>query len=244
MKNTERDPQFIADTVRFLRKAFALTQENLADAANLSTRTIEKAESGKHFPSEQTLRSIARAVGADVSVFRKPTEEQQQRQRADLELAIRKTLFVPTRPVTGTQDFLARFGQPNAFRFDMSTVSGEKAMEIAGWMFDYLEDLILVWDEISQSDRLAYAHEFISLTRDIEGLGYMCHLGSHQQQLSGRSGSVIVFDVALVTLLPRDQAGGERYALVQLQGSWETLEKDRVQLPADWFMTDCSVAHE
>ena len=62
MQTTEKDPAFIAQQVKFIRKMFRLTQENLADAAGLTTRTIEKVESGHHCPEEQTLRSIARAV--------------------------------------------------------------------------------------------------------------------------------------------------------------------------------------
>ena len=62
MKTVERDAAFIAKQVKFIRKMFRLTQENLADAAGLTTRTIEKIESGRHRPEEQTLRSIARAV--------------------------------------------------------------------------------------------------------------------------------------------------------------------------------------
>jgi transcriptional regulator with XRE-family HTH domain len=36
---------------------FQLTQENLAEAAGLTTRTIEKVESARHRPDEQTPRS-------------------------------------------------------------------------------------------------------------------------------------------------------------------------------------------
>ena len=55
MATVERDPQYIADTLRRLRRMLGLTQENLAEAANVSTRTIEKSESGRHSPDEQTL---------------------------------------------------------------------------------------------------------------------------------------------------------------------------------------------
>ena len=52
METVERDLQHIADTLRLLRKMRGLTQENLAEAANLATRTIEKIESGRHRPWE------------------------------------------------------------------------------------------------------------------------------------------------------------------------------------------------
>lgn len=234
METMERDPQYIAETVRFLRKMFALTQENLADAANLTTRTIEKVESGRHHPSEQTLRCIARALSMETSVFDKPTPTQEQRQRVEFERAIRKTVVVPTSPIKGAQDFLSRFGQPHAFRFDMSAVSGDEAMETAAGMFDYLEDMMLAWSDVRQSDRLACAREFAAMCADIEGLGFLCHLGRHGQQLRERGKPTLAFDVALVVALPKDQADGERYTLVQLEGAWETLEKDRVEMPTEW----------
>lgn len=233
METMERDPKYIAETVRFLRKMFTLTQENLADAANLTTRTIEKVESGRHRPSEQTLRCIARALSMEISVFDRPTPAQEQHERAKLERAIRKTVLVPTSPILDAQDFLSRFGQPHAFRFDMSAVRGDEAMQTAAGIFDYLEDMMLAWSEVRQSDRLACAREFAALCDEMNSLGYLCHLGHHGQQLHERDKPTLVFDVALVVLLPKDQANGQRYALVQLEGAWEILEKDRVEIPRD-----------
>ena len=111
METMERDPQYIADHLRLLRKLYKLTQENLADMAHLSTRTIEKVESGRHRPEEQTLRSIARALGRDVQYFAKPTPEQEARQRAESERAIRKTVVVPIHPVRTAKDFLNLYGE-------------------------------------------------------------------------------------------------------------------------------------
>lgn len=79
METMERDPAYIAEQVKFIRKMHKLTQENLAEAAGLTTRTIEKIESGRHRPDEQTLRSIARAMQIDVHYFEKPTPEQEAR---------------------------------------------------------------------------------------------------------------------------------------------------------------------
>src|ERR1700722_6734956 len=105
MDTMERDPSFIARQVKFIRTMFRLTQENLADAAGLTTRTIEKVESGRHRPDEQALRSIARAVKIDVKYFEKPTAEQEAKQHADMERALRKIVLVPTNPVRTTAEF-------------------------------------------------------------------------------------------------------------------------------------------
>ncbi len=66
METMDIDAKYIADRSRFIRKTLGWIQENLADAAGLTTRTVEKVESGRHVPNEQTLRSLARALGFDV----------------------------------------------------------------------------------------------------------------------------------------------------------------------------------
>jgi transcriptional regulator with XRE-family HTH domain len=86
MEPMERDPKYIADQVKFLRKTLGLTQENLADAAGLTSRTIEKIESGGHRPEEQTLRSLARALGLDVNIFQNPSPEQEASEQPWLQL--------------------------------------------------------------------------------------------------------------------------------------------------------------
>ncbi len=138
MKIMERDPSFIAKQVRFIRETFRLTQENLADAAGLTTRTIEKVESGRHRPDEQTLRSIARAVKIDVKYFEKPTPEEESRQYAEMGRALRKIVLVPTNPVRTTAEFLAAFGHTQAFRFDTSQVKNDKALEVAASLIDWM----------------------------------------------------------------------------------------------------------
>lgn len=42
METMERDALYIAQQVKFIRNMHRLTQESLADASGLSTRTIEK----------------------------------------------------------------------------------------------------------------------------------------------------------------------------------------------------------
>lgn len=53
----------------------------------------------------------ARALGWDVQVFAKPTAEQEARQQAEMERALRKTLVVPTHPVRTAKDFLDSYGE-------------------------------------------------------------------------------------------------------------------------------------
>ena len=230
METMERDPQFIAEQVKFIRKTQRLTQENLADAAGVSTRTIEKVESGRHRPDEQTLRSIARAVQIEVSFFEKPTPEKEQRQKVEMERALRKIVVVPTNPVRSASDFLGAFDQREAFRIDTSAVTDDAALDTAAAMSDWITDLDDIWVECSMSQRLEYAREFVKLCQQIEDMGYVCYMGSHRQQLRQRDRSRMIWTVGLMTILPKDGQEGRRYAMVQLDGAWENMEEDRVPL--------------
>lgn len=227
MVTMERDPQYIADTLRLLREMFGLTQENLADTANLSTRTIEKVESGWHRPEEQTLRSITRALGCDVQVFVKPTPEQEARQRAEMERTTRKTVLVPIRPVRTAKDFLNRYGEWHAWRIDTSAVESDEALEIAAEMGDWLNDYDGIWGLCSMSEQLGYARNFAELCQQIEGHGYLCRMGHHRQRSREKGKPDLVFVVGLMVILPKEGADRERYGIVHLEGAWETLEEDR-----------------
>ena len=99
MDTVTYDPAFIADRVKFLRHYNKMTQDNLATAANLSTRTIERIESGRHSPEEQTVRSLARAFGLNAKYFVKPTAEEEAKTRAEMLRAIRKIVVFPLSPV-------------------------------------------------------------------------------------------------------------------------------------------------
>jgi transcriptional regulator with XRE-family HTH domain len=211
METMERDPAYIALQVKFLRKMFQLTQENLAEAADLTTRTIEKVESGRHRPDEQTLRSLARAL--------KPTPEQEARTHAEMQRALREMVLVPTNPIHTAVDFMNAFAQRHAFRFDTSDVDKEEALEIAASISDYIRDLDDIWDDSSMSQRLDYARSVAALCKEIERHGFVCYLGHHGQKLVERGKSTLVFDVGLMSIQRTEGPAGTRYALVQLEGA-------------------------
>ena len=184
-------------------------------------------ESGRRRPAEQTLRSIARVLGWDVQVFAKPTAEQEARQQAEMERALRKTLVVPTHPVGTAKDFLDSYGEWHAWRIDTSAVESDEALEIAATMGDWLDDCDGIWGLCSMSERLGYARDFAELCQQIEGHGYLCHMGHHRQRSREKGKPDLVSVVGLMVILPKEGADRERYGIVHLEGAWETLEEDR-----------------
>jgi transcriptional regulator with XRE-family HTH domain len=231
METMERNPTYIAEQVKLLRKWHKLTQENVADLAGLTTRTIEKVESGRQRPEEQTLRSLARAFQIAVSYFEKPTAEQEARQRAEMERAVRKTVVFPTDPVRTASDFLNAFAQRHAFRFDTPAEQSDELLEVTATMTDYIKDLNDVWDDCSMSHRLEYARSFAEFCVQLEELGYLCHMGHHRQVLYEKGRPDLVFVVGMMSIRKKEEAEGRRYALVTLEGKWETVKEDRIPLP-------------
>ena len=108
-------------------------------------------------------------------------------------------------------------------------------METAASMVDWIKDLNDVWDDCSMSDRLQYARNFIDLCKELEEHGYLCHMGSHKQLLREQGRPDLVFVVGLMCLQAKKDANERRYALVHLEGRWETMPADRIQLPDDFL---------
>ena len=226
----ERDPAYIADQVKFMRKMFRWTQENLANAAGLTTRTIEKVESGRHRPDEQTLRSIARAFNLKgIEIFKKPTPEEQARQRAEIERASRKMVMVHSRVIRTAADFLAAFGQVEFFRTDTSMVEDDKVLDLVASMADQIRDFMDIWTDVYETERLSYARSFAEQCSELEKLGFNCHMGQHRQRLRDKGKPDLVCSAGFMSIRP--QATNElKYAMVQLDGRWETLEEDRPEM--------------
>ena len=59
----------IGERVRTIRKRRALTQAELAEAANLSVDTISKVENGLHEPRPPTVRKLAGALQVEVEIL-------------------------------------------------------------------------------------------------------------------------------------------------------------------------------
>jgi transcriptional regulator with XRE-family HTH domain len=237
MQTMERDPASVAKKVKFIRKLRQWTQENLADAAGLTTRTIEKVESGRHRPEEQTLRSIARAVKmTDVQYFNDDEPTSEEEALAEVERLIRKMVLVPTNPIRTTADFLAAFGKPQAFRSDTSQVQNDKALEVAASLVDLIKDLIDGWNDLSATDQLQSSRACIELCGQLEALGYLCHMGRHRQVLRERKPPDLVIVVGLLSVREKSDSDGPRYALIELGGRWETVDEDRPKIPSQWLV--------
>src|SRR5207248_884923 len=111
------------------------------------------------------------------------TPEEEARQKAEFERAVRKTVLVRTRTVRTAKDVLEHYGEWHAWRIDTATVESDEALEITATVSDWIDDMGAIWDLCSMSERLTYARRFAELCQQLEVLGYLCHMGSHRQRL-------------------------------------------------------------
>jgi len=234
METMQHDPMYIAEKVKAARRIFRFTQDNLATASGLTERTIQKIESGRHRPEEQTLRSLARAFGVSVKYFEKPTPEEEAQERASIARAIRKTVIVPTSPIRTASEFMSAVGHRHAFRFNTSSVNSDEALEIATRLVDFITDLMDVWNDCPMSNQLEWAKSFVEDCSQLENLGFRCHIGNHRQLLRNKGQRDLVVSVGIMSFLPKQRDDGTRYAIVHLEGEWESVEEDRPPMPPEF----------
>lgn len=228
METMERDAEYIAGQCKYIRKMFALTQENLADAAGLTVRTIQKVESRRHVPEVQTLRSLAQGLGFDIKVFSKPTPEQEKRQQEEMERALRKTVLVPTSPIRKPNDFYSRNREWHGLLINAGAVEADDALELTAGISDWMSELDGIWDMSTASWRLEYSTDITELCRELEDLGYLTHFGHYRQQHMHDKGMIL--DIGMITFLPKASHDGDRYGIVTLEDPWEVPEQDRPKL--------------
>jgi transcriptional regulator with XRE-family HTH domain len=78
------DPDYrkaIAETIRRLRKDDGLTLVELAERSGLSASWLGRLESGKHEPTWEGLREVAKGFGVPLSKFAEEVERMERKAR-------------------------------------------------------------------------------------------------------------------------------------------------------------------
>jgi transcriptional regulator with XRE-family HTH domain len=74
MRQSRRSQPGLGTAVRKLREAGELTQEDLAEAAGITVRTLSQLETGNANPTWATVGDIARALGVSIADLAKRSE--------------------------------------------------------------------------------------------------------------------------------------------------------------------------
>jgi transcriptional regulator with XRE-family HTH domain len=228
------DLAFFAERLKFLRRVHELTQDNVATMCGMTTRTVEKLESGRHNPSEQTMRSLCRGLSIERSYFIKPTPQEEARQKAEMLKAVRTTAVVQTIIVRSAQDVMKNMGGTHAWNLDIGEV-GTEAMANAASVTDLFTDWSEVWDDINMTDRAEAAVGVAQACRELEVAGYLIHVGRYRARKRFMEGPPLVFTIGLLSIRPTFQSENQSVALVPMEGGWERLKEDVGQFADEIF---------
>jgi len=75
MQHSRRSQPGLGKAIRQLRERRELTQEDLAEAAGVTVRTLSQLETGNANPTWATVGDIARALGVSIAELAKRSEK-------------------------------------------------------------------------------------------------------------------------------------------------------------------------
>lgn len=76
MQQSRRPQPGLGKAIRKLREKQEMTQEDLAEAAGITVRTLSQLETGNSNPTWATVGDIARALGISISELAKRSERE------------------------------------------------------------------------------------------------------------------------------------------------------------------------
>jgi transcriptional regulator with XRE-family HTH domain len=138
----------IASNIKMLRNAHHWSQEELALAAGVDVRTIQRAEAGSSL-SLETLKSIAAAFDTSIEAL--------QVSQADIEAAVaefKKThVIITMRVVTKSADLGDLIGQSEAFIVERIGDLTESQLDSIAEFQETLRDYLDIWRDLQMSGR-------------------------------------------------------------------------------------------
>jgi transcriptional regulator with XRE-family HTH domain len=191
----------VGGLIRLLRDQQGLKRAALAASANVSEKTVERAEAGKGI-SEECCRRIARVLGMREDALTEPLyiptpEEAARVEEQRLEDLKRTHSSQPIQRVTGVREVLSLFGQ-SALIADDSHVE-ESHLDAFAQFQQLLTDWGDVASEIPAPDKIRAAQQVLESIRDLEALGYMVKCAVTHQYRTRGGGS---FPCAVVVAYP------------------------------------------
>jgi transcriptional regulator with XRE-family HTH domain len=194
--------------IRMLREERGIKRAALAADANMSEKTLERAESGQGV-SEHSCRRIARALGIREELFTTelyiPTPEEAERRSKQQEGELQAThRAVEIAQLNGARDVLALL-KAGAYWADGQHVAEGHLEEFAA-LQDTWWDWNAVHSEIPASEQVAGARCFLEQVRTFQAKGYVVKTAITRRRYSNGG---VPFDLAVLVAFkkPRGAAG-------------------------------------
>lgn len=205
-------PTEIGQAVKMIRTIMGWSQETLAELSGLTTRTVQRVESGQ--PSSiDTRRAIARAFGCeDIDFFSRPTTIPSLEQaKAQKEAFDREHLVLPAEVVDG-RAIINRLLDAKGFRAigPGSTVDLTHAVQDAfAAVLDFLRDCMDIADDVSRVEMLGYGDTIEDLAAALREAGFCLCAAVRNAALvtgDGKGQTPMPTTIIYVVAAPADQA--------------------------------------
>lgn len=221
-------PNLLAFWVKALRTASNWSQEALAASANVNVRTVQRVETGQP-TTITTRRALARGFGYDnVDIFDDPTFIQTvQGMIADARKADKETLAeqfpdhvpVPVLIVESGSELARMVDEAGATLLHCDDEAPQEAQELAAGMFDLMQDLVDVWDDISFTERRRYREELERLKNELESFDLRLFWALRSTKMVGTNWadkSPMPIKIGYLTIVPKHRELREILAPKQL----------------------------
>lgn len=181
MTSVKLAPKILGLWTRRIRQTSHWSQEALAEASGLHTRTIQRIEAG--YPiSITTRRALARGLGYenqdvfdDPAFIKQLTETlentQSLTQQEMLEQQLPDQMRIKVECVVNGEALGHFIGNSKVTAFHTDTEMSQKAKRATASLFDYISDMMDLYNKISFSERLVIHSELDKALKELGSLG-------------------------------------------------------------------------
>jgi transcriptional regulator with XRE-family HTH domain len=172
--------EHVASKLKLFRELLGWTQEHLAEAAGLSTRTVQRAENGEEMSGE-TLQALAAVFDVSVAILRQPLPSEDEIRKA-AEEAQKRYKFIPLTRIERASDLQPYMGA-DAWQVDRAPGLCEEQEDEIAVLEELLRDYGDLWSDLEPTHRReALKTIFESIVR-LTGTGLIVAAGCDAMRL-------------------------------------------------------------
>jgi transcriptional regulator with XRE-family HTH domain len=175
------------ERIRELRESRGWSQQQLAEIAGVSPRTIQRVEAGRG-ASQETLRAVASAFDTEVSELLETAKPPPP---------VPKVTLLPR--ITSGEDLCNVVGGAHMYQQDYDAPSDQAEVDLIGAFLQEAHDIGEIWDDAEPMHRVQWAHGIGESLRAIETAGFRVFGGRVVRRF--RFGNADPIPMSVATLL-------------------------------------------